>query len=94
MRPESPSSGHRHGLISAVLSFGKRRVVIIAGLFWIVLSIVLAAAVASSARSADHWLGAFCLYAVIFALLPVVPFFGWIERRRKREYLRHHSDSD
>jgi hypothetical protein len=83
MRQESPSSGHDN-FFSAVMSFGKRRIVIIAGLLWIILSVIIAAAVASSAKSTDHWLGAFCLYTVIFALLPAVPYFGWIERRRQR----------
>jgi hypothetical protein len=92
MRSQTAPSSHRQRLISGVLSFCKRWVVIIAGLLWIVLSLSLATAVASSAKSSDHWLGAFCVFAVIFVLLPVVPFIGWIERRRKREHIELNSD--
>jgi hypothetical protein len=73
-------------MISAILSFARKWIVIITGILWIALSIVAAAAVASSARSSNHWLGAFCLYAVIFVLVPVVPYLGWIERRRKQGF--------
>jgi hypothetical protein len=91
MQPEPHSLDHRHGLISAILSFGVRWVVLITGMLWIVLSLAAAAAVASTAKSSNHWLGVFCLYAVIFILLPVVPYLGWIAQRRKHDYLKHHS---
>jgi len=94
MRPEPPLPDHRHGLLSAILLFAGRWVVVAAGLLWIVLSLAAAAAIAATARSSNHWLGVFCLYAIIFLLLPVIPFLGWIAQRRKREYLRRHPDPE
>jgi membrane protein DedA with SNARE-associated domain len=81
MRP-GPARNPR-SLISAFRSFGERWIVILAGLLWIALSLTIAAVVASSAESSNHWLGVFCVYSIIFILLPVVPFVGWIQRRQK-----------
>jgi hypothetical protein len=92
MRPRPAPSSHSHSLISAVRSFCERWIVFLAGLLWIALSLTVAAAIASSAKSSNHWLGAFCVYTIICVLLPVVPFVGWIERRRKRNRLESGSD--
>jgi membrane protein DedA with SNARE-associated domain len=89
MRP-GPARNPR-SLISAFRSFGERWIVILAGLLWIALSLTIAAVVASSAESSNHWLGAFCVYSIIFILLPVVPFVGWIQRRQKHRP-KFHSD--
>lgn len=90
MQPETPLSDQHPSLILSFLVFVKKWITAIAALLWIALSLVISAAVASSARASDHWLGAFCLYAIIFILLPMVPYLGWIERRRKYELLKHH----
>jgi hypothetical protein len=82
---------HPLSLISALRLLCERWIVILAGLLWIALSLTVAAVVASTAESSNHWLGAFCVYSIIFVLLPVVPFVGWIQRRQKH---RPRSDSD
>ena len=89
MRP-GPARNPR-SLTSAFRSFCERWIVILAGLLWIALSLTIAAVVASSAESSNHWLGAFCVYSIIFILLPVVPFVGWIQRRQKHR-TEVHSD--
>jgi hypothetical protein len=54
----------------------------------VAVSLAGGVAVAATARASNHWLGAFCLYAVIFTMIPMVPFLGWITQRRKLERLK------
>jgi hypothetical protein len=92
LKPGLPEQ--HHSLVWAIVEFGERWVVLITGVLLLAVSMAGAAAVAATARVSNHWLGAFCLYAVIFTMIPMVPYLGWIAQRRKLERLKRDANPD
>ena len=91
IRMDPPSSCDQDGLTSLQKPSRWNWLVIVTALLWLAISFAAAAMIAATAKASGHWLGVFCLYSVIFMLIPLIPFLGWIERRRKRERLKNHT---